>query len=490
MKIREPYFLWIHFYDPHAPYLNGGYDGEIAFVDAQIGRLLKSLPTQNTLIAVAGDHGESLGEHGEWTHRIFVYDSTMRVPFWISGPGVPAQRVRGQARLIDFLPTVLSLLQVQAPQGLDGVALPAKAGQPAILESFFPQMQLGWSPLLAMRTAEWKYIEAPRAELYDLRIDPAERTNVIGKNPALAKKFRAQLPSAGAPAAAPPMDPETAEQLASLGYVGGGSAPGDGADPKDRIAIWNEIEKAVDLEKTDPAKTIAVLERARNSDPRNPMILTFLAEKYAAEGNLALADKVLTDLLRQDPDNTLALSRSANVRLRMGRAAEALRIAEQLLKAGAPGPEAHLIAAQASLNLNDLPLAENHLREALERDPGDPETRVDLGNLLLQRGNTGAAAEQFNRVLQKDARSVQALNGLATVAYMGKQYEECEARLQQAAKIDPGDPQTKMNRALLYTRTGRVGDAVAIYRQLIADPATPPDWKNEASARVKELVEK
>jgi choline-sulfatase len=151
----EPYFLWIHFYDPHAPYKHGGYDGEIEFVDQQIGKLLQKWDLTNTIVAVAGDHGESLGEHGEYTHRIFVYDSTMHVPFWIKGPGVPVQKVSKQVRLIDFVPTLLSFLKIAAPPSLDGVVLPEGAGHPAYLESSFPQLELGWAMLAAIRIDDW-----------------------------------------------------------------------------------------------------------------------------------------------------------------------------------------------------------------------------------------------------------------------------------------------------------------------------------------------
>jgi arylsulfatase A-like enzyme len=134
-------------------------------------------------VAAAGDHGESLGEHAEWTHRIFIYDSTMHVPFWISGPGIAPNRIQAQARLIDFFPTILSLLKITVPSGIDGSVLPQKAGSHALLESFFPRFQLGWSPLVGIRTPEWKYIEAPKPELYDLKSDRSEKQNVVAKYP-------------------------------------------------------------------------------------------------------------------------------------------------------------------------------------------------------------------------------------------------------------------------------------------------------------------
>ncbi|HSP07772.1 MAG TPA: tetratricopeptide repeat protein, partial [Acidobacteriota bacterium] len=406
---------------------------------------------------------------------------------WISAPGLAPTRIKQQVRLIDFVPTVLSIMHVKAAASWDGVVLPSGAGQAAVLESLFPQLQLGWSPLTAVRTGEWKYIEAPRPELYDLVRDPDEGSNLVEKRVDVAKKLKAMLP-ASAPAAPSKIDPEVAERLASLGYVGGGAGgAGSGADPKDRIAIWNEIEKAVDLEKSDSAGAIKVLESARTADPGNPMVLNMLAERYADAGRSKDAEQILSGILKQNPGNTLALARMAHLQLRAKHPAEARKIAETLLKADPGGVEAHLVAAQACLSLKDAACATAHLEGALTVDPLDHETRNDLGNLYLQQGKPAAAVQEFNRVLQKDPQNLQSLNGLATEAYQGKRYGECEGILQKALKIRKDDTQTRMNLALLYSQTDRVPQAIDLYQKIIADAQTPGDWKTEATARLKEL---
>ena len=197
----KPYFLWVHVYDPHAPYLppspyrekykDRPYDGEIAYADHELGRLFaavrsKSKSPAGTLIAVLSDHGESLGEHGEYTHGVFLYDSTLRIAFVLSGPGVPAGvRIRQQARTIDFLPTMLDLMGGKPPASVQGTSLtPYFAGKEAATavsyaETLYPKINMGWAELRAIRTAHWKYIRAPKPELYDLSQDPAEAHNVI-----------------------------------------------------------------------------------------------------------------------------------------------------------------------------------------------------------------------------------------------------------------------------------------------------------------------
>ena len=488
--IKRPFFAWVHFYDPHAPYRNNGYKGEIEYVDKQIGALIKKFQRSSTVIAVAGDHGESLGEHGEWTHRIFVYDSTMKVPFWILGPGIPEQRVQKQVRLIDFLPTVLGFLKIKVPENLDGVILPREAGKSAYLESRFPQLELGWSPMAAIRSQEWKYIHAPKPELYHLTADPAEKTNLFAQKKEVAKKMQAQLPDAGEPPALQKekISPEMAEQLASLGYVGGGSNPGSSnIDPKDRIQIWNQIEKAVDLEHSKPSESIEILERALKSDPQNPMILGFLAQKYAEAGRLKEAKTILTKVLQRDSTNPLALHRMGTVCLKLGEPLEAKKHAEILRNLEKGNVDALILLTQANLALRKPELAMENLQSALRLDPRDAELRNDLGNLYLQSKQSAKAREQFQLVLKTDPRNVQALNGAAMCFFTEGNWKESETKLRDALRLSANDPQTKMNLALLYSKQGKIEEAIQLYRSVESSPETPPDWKEEAGRRLKQL---
>ena len=197
------FFLWVHFFDPHSPYdapqpfhaqyADHPYDGEVAYADAQLGRLLEAVREQGvsdrTLFVVMGDHGESLGEHGESTHGIFLYDATTRIPLVIAGPGVPYGKVvQAQVRSIDVMPTILAAVKIKAGDLLQGVSLcpliEGNGGLPpesrfALMETIYPRTHLGWSELRAVRTTEWKYIQAPQEELYNLLTDPAESCNVV-----------------------------------------------------------------------------------------------------------------------------------------------------------------------------------------------------------------------------------------------------------------------------------------------------------------------
>jgi tetratricopeptide (TPR) repeat protein len=487
-KLAEPFFLWVHFYDPHTPYFHGGYQGEIEFVDQKVGHLMKGIEAFRPIVAVAGDHGESLGEHGEYTHRIFVYDSVMHVPFWIVGPGVPSQRVKSQVRLIDFLPTILTLMKIPLPQNLDGAVLPGKAGATALMESLFPQLQLGWSPLRAVRTNEWKWIDAPRPELYHLQSDPKELQNVYAKHPGTVRELRAKMPKTQDGASSSAITPEMAEQLAALGYVSGKTNEGgSGIDPKDGILVWNQIEMAVDLEKASTAQTIAILEKARAKDPGNPMVLGFLAQKYGETGRWNEAIKILKDVLAKDTKNSLALFRMATISLKLGQASEAKRWAGLLRDLEPKNPDAWLLLARSHEKMGELGAAAQALRQTLSIDPLDTELRNDLANLYLQLGDREAAQKEFVAVLGSDKRNIQALNGLATCAFLREDLVESEKHLEEARRIAPEDSQTKMNLALLYSKLGRIPEAILLYRDVADSPNTPADWRAEAQSRLKDL---
>jgi len=261
----EPFFTWIHLFDTHRPYdlpdeykdrHFDPYVAAIQYEDAQIARLITHLESRDllkrTIIVVAGDHGESLGDHGEEAHGIFLYQEVLRVPFLMRGPGVPVGRSTSLARLVDLTPTVLNLFGITV-SGVDGVNLlgaEPHAATEVYAESMYP-LRFGWAPLRSLRADRYKFIDAPRAELYDLATDPGEERNVVKEHPTVAEAMRRRLRTfdpAGEPgtAATGQADKEVLDRIASLGYVGqrAASPPGgsnEQMDPKDRIAEFNRI---------------------------------------------------------------------------------------------------------------------------------------------------------------------------------------------------------------------------------------------------------
>jgi arylsulfatase A-like enzyme len=260
----SPFFVWLHLYDAHAPYdvdraaHPSGYQPAIAFMDAQIDRVIAFLDSRHlrdrTVIIVVGDHGESLGDHGEQTHGLFIYESVMRVPLIVDAPmaGARGRRVSDSVRTVDVLPTLLDIVHVPAPSSVAGVTLvPRMKGRgrapslDAYSETMFPRDRFGWSELRAIRSGRFKAIAAPRPELYDLARDPSETENIIDAHPAvvdpLLAKLRALTADARADAGPGLSDRDAVERLSALGYVGAGRAAAptaELADPKDKLALY------------------------------------------------------------------------------------------------------------------------------------------------------------------------------------------------------------------------------------------------------------
>ena len=310
-----PTFLWVHYYDPHAPYSpppewegesnRANYAGEIAYMDQEIGRLLSALPGQHpeTLIAVVGDHGESLGEHGERTHGVFLYRAVLEVPLIVAGPGVPESEVIDEAVATRRLPaTLLRLLgAVEAAQdlgpGLPGLTGPeaAPAPEPIYSATWMPANAYGWSPLRAVSDQRWRFILAPRPELYDYRADAGEEENRIGVHPREVERLKqllAQFEEAPAISRADPsassQDPQLLAALRSLGYLSGSAGSeqaGPALDPKDGLGLLAEFERAGQLLTENPEDSLAVLHRLVERNPDNIPFLGKLAQAELSAGN-------------------------------------------------------------------------------------------------------------------------------------------------------------------------------------------------------------
>ncbi|MCB1057244.1 MAG: sulfatase-like hydrolase/transferase, partial [Acidobacteria bacterium] len=301
----RPWFLWIHYYDPHDPYEppqrllkpgpRGAYDGEVAAVDEALGALLAGAAkaSANRLTVFTADHAESLGEHGERTHGFFIYDSTTLVPLVFHWPGKlkplePKAEHETLPRLIDVAPTICALLGLPEWNGVDGESLlPLLTGRPqqipaAYLESLRPWHSYGWAPLKGMRREGWKLIVAPRPELYELSSDHAEAVNRIDDQPNPARRIAGALRSAEqqpALASSSAVDAETLARLRSLGYTGGAAGTGsslpDGlADPKDRIDAWNLLGDAeAELGAGRPEAALSRFDQVLEKAPDNPFAL-------------------------------------------------------------------------------------------------------------------------------------------------------------------------------------------------------------------------
>ncbi len=401
----ERFFAWAHFYDPHLPYAPpppfdaayGGrkYDGEIAYVDHVIGGLIEMLKAggilDRTLIIVAGDHGEALGEKKEIDHGLFLYDGTLKVPFIVRlGKDLPAGLVvPARVRLIDIMPTVLDILGMRVPSGVRGTSLlpyirgRKKADLPSYIETVYPRENYGWSELKGLLDGPWKYILAPTPELYDLARDPREEKDLVSEQPAVlrekAGKLGAFLAGSGARKDVPrrTMTAAEAERLRSLGYLGGGPA-GDGAkkglsDPKEKIGDYLLIFRGNLLENEGRLSQAAECYRqvldANPDVPSNHVNLALLEMK---RGRADEAARLLEAAKAKFPDSELVLSRLMGLYLNAARWRDALSVGRALLGKDPAHFDALFLSGSAHARLEEWEEAATDYRKALAIESENP----------------------------------------------------------------------------------------------------------------------
>ncbi|PWB70578.1 MAG: hypothetical protein C3F15_13675 [Holophagae bacterium] len=435
----RPFFAWLHLYDPHIPYEppepfrsrfeargpSGLYDGEIAFADSQLGRVLDWLDEKGladrTVVVVVGDHGEALGDHGESEHGYFVYDATVHVPLImrVPGSGAAGVRVAQQVRTIDVMPTVLDLVGVAPPQPLHGqsllpLVLDPGGGEPrpAYSESMAVNLQYGWSALYSLRAATHKFIDAPRAELYDHVHDAGEATNLLRDEPGVAEELRARLAALrekiaqGAPATeAADLDQETLGMLAALGYVGGDSAAPAGAnlaDPKDKIHLFEAVAWASQLMLKDSwAESAEVLEKVLAEDPGVGQAKHMLATCYRKTGRTAEAKVLLDEYLRSHPDSTPALITMAGILSEEGKHEEVVALAKRVLAVDPRNAEAYSLMASAHMDTGDDAAALPLLEKAVEIQPKLTRNRLNLAVANINLGHAPEAERDLAAIIDE-----------------------------------------------------------------------------------------
>ena len=494
----------MHFFDPHAPYeapgdlaarAGGAYEGEVAFVDAQVGRLLAALSargeSERTLVLLTSDHGESLGEHGERTHGVFVYDSTLRVPLLLAGPGVSAgAALPVVARGVDVLPTLLDLAGLPAPAGLDGRSLrPALEGRPladapAYAESLFCARALGWAPLHAWRSATHKLVLAPQVELYDLGRDPAEAENLAAREAGRVAELRRPLEALLARAVAPvsaAADPAAAERLRALGYLGGGAAvpvAGSGRDPKQGLALVNALEDALTLLRADPAAAERQLDGVLREEPGLPLALRSRALARNALGQPAAALEDVQRLKRAAAPSAETLELESDTLRLLGRHAEAARAADAAAALMPGSATARLLAARAWRAQGRLSEAQAAFAEALKAAPENPEALRGLAELALEQGDAGGAEGLLRGALAADPADPASLRQLGLLLARTGRAAEALGLFEQAVSADPRDADGRLALAAALARTGRPAEAVPHFEAALAAGRRSPQLLN------------
>ena len=462
----QPFFAWLHFYDPHTPYAppepyrtrykGHPYRGEVAFTDSQVGRVVEFLESrgllEKTVIAVMGDHGESLGDHGEDAHGFFIYEAVTRVPFIIRAPVESARgrRVADPVRTVDLLPTALDLMSLPpAPQVAGKSLVPLMTGASIELglegyaEAMYPLHHYGWSDLRAMRSGRFKVIDAPRPELYDIETDPYEKTDIYAQRRTVGDQMIARLRTmeqAFEKVSAPPppsdVDPEVRARLAALGYVGTFVATANDPrttrpDPKDKIPIFNLLGEARDLAPTKGSfpKVTAILRKVLASDPEVIDGWFSLGNAYFKERRYKEAIEYFRKALSLKPDYDLAVI--------------------------------NIAAAYRQLGDDDAALA--GFEHYLTIDPKDAYVRYQMGEIWLDRGNLDRAEKLFVEALQMDDHVAPAKNSLAAIAFKRGDLETASRLAREALELRSDVRLAHYNLALIAETRGDLATAEREY---------------------------
>jgi choline-sulfatase len=493
---RVPFFVWAHLYDAHAPYeapspfreahLAEPYDGEVAYVDACVGRLLEAVRAAGRaqgggepLVAVVADHGESLGEHGELTHGFFVYQSTLRVPFVLAGPGLPAgERRAGLARTTDLLPTVLGALGLPIPGGLDGIdRLRKPSPRESYAETLYP-LTFGWAPLHSFRAEGFKLIDAPRPELYDLASDPRETHDLSRERPEIVERLRRALQGLAARArssveSAP--DAATQERLRSLGYAAAAGpstaeAPEGRPDPKDRLELYRAFEEALWAgARGERAGAIDALQRLVSREPDNGFFRRSLAVALGRAGRRSDAVAALgrPGLGARDADawheRALALASAGDAKQ-----AELSERTALALDTAFAEPHKHLGILLA--RRGQLAEALAHFEQATALDPNDAKVWNNRANALRGLDRSGEAAESYRRAAELAPTDPDPLNGLGTLAVQAGRLQEAVALFRRALMLSPGLAELRLNLAVALIQTGQRDEALREIDTLLKMP--------------------
>jgi arylsulfatase A-like enzyme/Flp pilus assembly protein TadD len=508
----DRFFLFFHIYEPHKPYAPPAqyermdpYDGEVAFSDEIVGRLLDSLKRRgwytDATVIVTADHGEGLGDHGEEEHGLFLYDETIRVPWLIKLPDARASggRIPDPVQHVDLVPTIAGLAGLPVPDGLGGRDLsPALDGSGRIeprgiyAEALYPRYHFGWSELFALRDERYKFIKAPRPELYDLARDPQERTNLYAERAQAAGALQAGLDAllAGRGVDSPSaVSDEDRERLAALGYVGTGANPraagaGDRLpDPKDKAPILAKYRRAVNLiGSRQLAQGAATLREILREDPDMTDVWAQYAAVLNRMGRVRDALEAYREVIRLRPDEPTGPLGAASMLVNLGRLDEARAHAELAVRTSPAA--AHQALANIALNRRDYDEALKQADLAAGADPTLPLPALVRGTIEHDAGRYQAALPYLMQARARFAqRTLQASDlhfligdSLARL----ERYKEAEPFFLEEVRLYPGNTRARAGLAMLYQATERPAEAERAIEDMLRFSPTPSSYATAA----------
>ena len=470
---RSKFFLWMHLYDPHYPYRPPApyseqykdrlYDGEIAFADAQVGRLIAFLKAknlyENTVIVLTGDHGESLGEHGEKTHGFFIYNATLHVPVILHLPGAAgAKTVPALVSLTDLMPTVLQALKIEVPSQVQGRSLMAllttrkeEDSHNLYAETFLPRLHFNWSELRSVETEKYQFIEAPKPELYDLASDPGETRNLYAEKKAVSGELQARLSALVRQYSADHelaektgLDPALMERLKSLGYAGFSGGSSSTAtdkslpDPKDRIQVYELISDAIgESQHGEYQESTDKLTVALKTEPASVPIHYLLGLNYYRLREYPKAVEEFQRVLQLSPDYELATFQLGLAYARTGDFDQAIQALKHALELDGTNFSAAYNLGAAYLKKQMVPEAAAAFRQSITTYPEYATAHRALGELLLYQGQVDEAVAELRRAAELEPRDPGTHAALAKALATKGLNAEADEELRKAQQAQP-----------------------------------------------------
>ncbi len=498
----RPFFVWIHLYDPHAPYdppadylaraKNVPYDGEVAFADAQVGRLTDWLKSSGkidaTVIAIAGDHGEGLGDHGEATHGMLAYDSTLHVPLVIAVPGREAGVVEDAVSLVDVPGTLAQLARRPLPKTMSTHSLLAnkRTSADVYAETEYPRVA-GWHPLTVLVDTRWKLIASSENELYDLQNDPAERRNLAKEKTSIVDAMRARARTLSAPTAAPAtsVSAEVADRLRALGYVSGGSSsepPDDrAANPARHIAAWNTFERELArLSEGQARRALPALTGLARTFPDAPLFQSTYARALKDTGRVGEALDLYRRLVTRWPRNADLYHDLAVAAGAAGLAKEAARAEQAALALEPSNASAANGLGLAHAENGRAADATSAFEQAVRLDPSNAMYWTNLGNARRAQGNLAAAEAAYRKALELDPRQADAANGIGVLLVQSQRAGEAIPFFERALARSPRFAEAQLNLGIAYQESGNRERAVEQYRRVL-EVAVPGSREYQAA---------
>lgn len=497
---RAPYFMWVHLYDPHAPYAapaeyvaragSDPYNGEVAYADAQVARLEAALAARRdgAVVVLAGDHGEGLGDHDEGTHGMLAYDSTLRVPLIVSGPGIAPAVVDGPVSLVDLAPTLLRLTGLTPDPNAKGVDLlsAASSDRDVYAETRYPHTA-GWHPLGVLAGERWKLVLSSNAELYDIRGDPAEKSDVSGAHPAIVQGMTSRLRQMEASgAASSQIDTEAAERLRALGYVSGAAAQSGKDDPNAPnparvIKAWTAFEEALTrVNAGEPESALTPLKDLVSRFPSSSTFQSTYARALMDSGKARDALRVYRDAIARNPPTASLFHDLAVAARAAGDRDEAMRAEQAALALDKASPSAlnglGLLHADAKRPAE----AAAAFERAATLDRSNASYWTNLGNARRELGDLGAAESVYRRALEADGNYPDALNGLGVLLVQRGAAAQAIPLLSRALERSPNFHEARLNLGIAFQESGDRTRAAETYRQLLA--TAPPSAVQQRKA--------